>query len=92
MDFSDPATLEAFASYAQLLRIVAQGITYDYVHLGNLRMINYAIWQGGVLQGLTGVIKTLPASTPSQITACARPATVKRIPVRAAQKVERRLR
>jgi type I restriction enzyme R subunit len=51
VEFGDP-DLEAFASYARLLRKRLKGITAEQVDLGDLKLSHYKIKKGG---GLTGV-------------------------------------
>jgi type I restriction enzyme R subunit len=51
VDFGDPA-LEAFASYARLLRKRLKGISAAQVDLGDLKLTHYKIKKG---EGLTGV-------------------------------------
>lgn len=62
VDFGDPA-LEAFASYARLLRKRLKGITPEQVDLSDLRMTHYAIRQGDTLRGMREVTET-PAIYP----------------------------
>jgi len=51
IDFGD-ASLEAFASYARLLRKRLKGITAEQVDLGDLKLSHYKIKKGGNLSGV----------------------------------------
>ncbi|EPI4938065.1 type I restriction endonuclease subunit R, partial [Pseudomonas aeruginosa] len=50
-DFADPS-LEAFASYARLLRKRLKGITAEQVDLGDLKLSHYKIKKGDNLSGV----------------------------------------
>ncbi len=58
VEFGDPA-LEAFASYARLLRKRLKGIAPEQVDLGALTLTHYKATKGGTLTGLT-VSENLP--------------------------------
>jgi type I restriction enzyme R subunit len=51
IDFGDPS-LEAFASYARLLRKRLKGITAEQVDLGDLKLSHYKIKKGSNLSGV----------------------------------------
>lgn len=57
VDFGDPE-LEAFASYARLLRKRLKGITSEQVDLGDLTLTHYKASEGGTLTGLLKVAQT----------------------------------
>ncbi|MCT7343972.1 hypothetical protein N5K55_34600 [Pseudomonas aeruginosa] len=61
IDFGDPS-LEAFASYARLLRKRLKGITAEQVDLGDLKLSHYRIKKGSNLSGVAVQGKP-PAST-----------------------------
>lgn len=54
VEFGDPA-LEAFASYARLLRKRLKGISAEQVDLGDLKLSHYKIRKGEGLAGLSAV-------------------------------------
>ena len=54
IDFGDPG-LEAFASYARLLRKRLKGLNAEQVDLGDLKLSHYKIKKGESLSGVTGV-------------------------------------
>jgi len=57
IDFSDPA-LEAFASYARLLRKRLKGITAEQVDLGDLKLSHYKLKKGSNLNGVAAQAET----------------------------------
>jgi len=54
VEFGDPA-LEAFASYARLLRKRLKGVSAEQVDLGDLKLSHYKIKKGEGLAGLSAV-------------------------------------
>ncbi|MEA9988160.1 type I restriction endonuclease [Pseudomonas sp. RTS1] len=57
VEFGDP-TLEAFASYARLLRKRLKGVSAEQVDLGDLKLSHYKIKKGEGLAGLSAVGET----------------------------------
>lgn len=57
IDFADPG-LEAFASYARLLRKRLKGITAEQVDLGDLKLSHFKIRMRENLSGVAGVAET----------------------------------
>ena len=57
VEFGDPA-LEAFASYARLLRKRLKGITPEQVDLGALTLTHFKASKGGTLTGISGEEET----------------------------------
>lgn len=53
VEFGDPS-LEAFASYARLLRKRLKGITPEQVDLGDLTLTHFKASKGGTLTGISG--------------------------------------
>lgn len=51
MDLADPE-LEAFASFARLLRNRLKGVGADQVDLAGLQLTHYKLWKGGALTGV----------------------------------------
>ncbi len=91
VDFGDPS-LEAFASYARLLRKRLKGIAAEQVDLGDLKLTHYKIKKGGDLTGRPVQAETPELARHDRQRLARRPRPREEVPHRTDREAQQRLR